>query len=156
MADSISVPLLQPGITGEETACVDVHKAGGHGDRRTGRCKSWGRGRSEAESTGAASICWHRIRGLAHRKGCAHDQLICGLDRQIGQIAGKQESFKYRQEDKGTDGHKCLHNGDGLPHSSSEFRFSKPEERSQAEGTPPLLWNSQSCTVCVGPVRVCC
>lgn len=105
MADSKSVPFLQPGITGEETTCVDVHRAGSHGDKRTRGCKSWGRGRSDLESTGVASISWYSIRGLAQKKGCAHGQLICGLDKQMGQTVGKEECFKYRQEEKGTDGH---------------------------------------------------
>lgn len=100
MADSKSVPFLQLGITGEEAACVDVHRAGGHGDKRTRGCESWCRGRSALESTGVASI-----RGLTQRRGCARGQLIHGLDKQMGQTAGKEECFKYRQEEKGTDGH---------------------------------------------------
>lgn len=107
MADSKSVPLLQPGITGEETACVDVHKAGGHGDKRTKRDIRAGveAGQTWLESTGVASIYWHSIRGLAQRKSCAHGQRIHGLDTQMRQIAGKQECFKCQQEEKGTDGH---------------------------------------------------
>lgn len=107
MADSKSVPFLQPGITGEEAACVDVHSAGGHGDKRTRGCESWHRGRSALESTGVASISW-----------LVASSYVVWTNR-WGRLQGKRNASSTDRKRKAQMATTGLHNGDGLPHSSS-------------------------------------
>lgn len=98
MAASKSVPLLQPGITREERACVAMGTKGPE-DMRAGVVagQPWSL-QVQLASAGIASEGWHKGKSVLMARSY-------GLDRQMGQISGKQEHFKYWQEEKGTDGH---------------------------------------------------